>query len=348
MLSLINISVYAAKEEMKEADSEKATMKSETMESESMKSEMMKSEMMKSEMMKSEMMKSEMMESESMKSDPMKPASDTDDMTSTSADKDEHDHNHEIIINPPMDAFKQQQQDIKRYINSEEMETLLVGQDEFLILTDKHASAVNKGVMILIPDWQQSATRSNAIKQLRENMPNKGWTTLTLHPPHHTGHYPSQALEKEMRLKENTESLTTYKKTLSTVMAEVLKKAKSYPGTILIVAQGQHAALIIDSVQNKLIAAPTALVMLSSYMPTIAESHKLAKQVAMTNYPALDLYLKHDNRWVLTNTKRRKDFAKNEMKVSYRQKQLSNRITGYYPKQTLTREIIGWLKSEGW
>ena len=323
MLSSINISVYATEKEMKEANAAKMAMEKKVTE------------------------KSNNTEEKS-ETKPKSDTGDTGDMSSKSSTKDEHDHNHEIIINPPMDAFKQQQQDIKRYINNEEMETLLVGKDEFLILTDKHSSAVNKGVMILIPDWQQSATSSNAIKQLRENMPNKGWTTLTLHPPHHTGHYPSQALEKEQRLKENTESLTEYKKTLSTVMTEVFKKAQNYSGEVLIVAQGQHAALIIDSVQSKLIATPTALVMLSSYMPTIAESHKLAKQVAMSDYPVLDLYLKYDNRLVLTHTKNRKKLANNEMKVSYRQKQLSNSIAGYYPKQTLTREIIGWLKSEGW
>jgi hypothetical protein len=252
------------------------------------------------------------------------------------------------IINAPIDAFKQQQQDIKHYLNSDDVSSILVGTDEFIMLTDKHKTATNKGVMILVPDWQQSAASPNAIRQLRNNMPEQGWTTLTLHPPHQPGNYPSQALATEERLKENNENLTDYQKKLSTVMEAVTNEAENYPGVILIVAEGQHAALIVNMIQNALIEPPSALVMLSSYMPIMRENKKLAEQVAISNYPILDLYLTRDHRWVLANIKNRKDLAKNEMKVYYRQKQLSNQIAGYYPKYLLTREIIGWLKSIGW
>lgn len=252
------------------------------------------------------------------------------------------------IINAPTDAFKQQQQDIKHYLKGDGIEAMLVGTDEFITLTDQHNTAINKGVMILIPDWQQSAASPNAINQLRNNMPDQGWTILTLHPPHQPNNYPSKALTAEDRLKENNESLTSYQKKLSEVIATVINKAKNYPGAILIIAEGQHAALIVNMIDSELIEAPGALVMLSSYMPTKAENMKLAEQVAVTEYPILDLYLKRDHRLVLANTDNRKHRVKNEMKVYYRQKQLSNQATSYYPKSSLTREILGWLKAIGW
>jgi hypothetical protein len=252
------------------------------------------------------------------------------------------------IINPPIDAFEQQQQDLKHYLNSDGVEAVLVGTDEFIMLTDKHKTAINKGVMILVPDWKKSAASPNAIKRLRDKMPEQGWTTLTVHPPHQLGNYPSQALITEERLKENSESLANYQKKLSAVIEATTNKAKNYPGVILIVAEGQHAALVVDMIQNLLIEPPGALVMLSSYMPTDVENTKLAEQVAISNYPILDLYLQHDHRLVLASTRNRKARTKNEMKVFYRQKQLSNQMTGYYPKYLLTREILGWLKSIGW
>lgn len=252
------------------------------------------------------------------------------------------------IINAPTDAFKQQQDDLKHYFNSDAVEAILVGTDEFVMLTNKHKSVINKGVMILIPDWQRSAASPNAIKQLRDNMPDKGWTTLTLHPPHQPGNYPSQALTAEERQEENDKSLTDYQQKLSKVISAVIDEAKNYPGAILVVAEGQHASLVVNMVQSELIEAPGALVMLSSYMPTSTENTKLTEQVAFADYPILDLYLKRDHRLVLASTKNRKDRARNEMKVYYRQKQLSNLTAGYYPKQGLTREIIGWLKSIGW
>ena len=252
------------------------------------------------------------------------------------------------IINAPVDAFKQQQQDIKHYIKNDNVEAMLVGTDEFLILTDKHKTAINKGVIMLIPDWQQSAASPSAIMQIRQNMPEHGWTILTLHPPHQLENYPSRALTAEERLEQDKTSLTDYKQTLSAIVTELNKKAKNYPGAIITIAEGQHAALMVDMVQSKLIEPPSAMIMLSSYMPTITENATLAEQVAISDYPVFDLYLKRDHHLVLANAKNRKDRAKNEMKVYFRQKQLSNQVTAYYPKHSLTREIIGWLKSIGW
>ena len=207
---------------------------------------------------------------------------------------------------------------------------------------------MNKGVMILLPDWQQSAVSPNAIKQIRNNMPDQGWTILTLHPPHQPDQYPSQALTKEERIEENSNSLNIYQEQLSEVITALNDKARNYPGAIVFIAEGKHSALIVNMINKNLITPPGALVMLSSYMPTVTENIKLAEQVAITDYPILDLYLKRDHRLVRANAKIRKDRAKNEMKVYYRQKQLSNQITGYYPKHSLTREILGWLKAIGW
>jgi len=83
-------------------------------------------------------------------------------------------------------------------------------------------------------------------------------------------------------------------------------------------------------------------------MPTMSESTKLAQQLAATDYPIFDLYLQRDHYLVQANAKARKHAATKEMKAYYRQKQLNNRTTGYYPETTLTREVLGWLSSIGW
>lgn len=257
-------------------------------------------------------------------------------------------HQHKVIINAPIDAFEQQQKDIEHYLPKETITPLLVGSDKYLIATNENTTAVNKGVMVLIPDWQQSIATPNALNQLRQNMPEYGWTTITLHPPHKPNDYPSQALVESERITENAESLDNYGKTFADILLVVLEKAKNYPGGIIVVAEGSHAAFILDIYQKKLVNEPSAFVMLSAYMPTPTASNKIAQQLAMTDYPVLDLYLQRDNRLVLANAKLRKDFANREMKVYYRQKQLNNRATGYYPNNTLAREIISWLSSVGW
>jgi hypothetical protein len=260
----------------------------------------------------------------------------------------EDDHQHKVIINAPVDAFEQQQQDIKHYLTQEKITPLLVGPDNYLTVINEHTTAINKGVMVLIPDWQQSIATPKALNQLRKNLPEHGWTTIALHPPNKPDNYPSQALMPNERSTEDTETLTNYGKKFADIMLALIKKAKSYPGVIIVVAEGNHSAVLLDIYQQSLVGAPSALVMLSSYMPTIPASDKIAQQLAVTDYPILDLYLKRDHRLALANATLRKDAAKREMKVYYRQRQLSNQVTGYYPKNSLTKEIINWLSTIGW
>jgi hypothetical protein len=131
-------------------------------------------------------------------------------------------------------------------------------------------------------------------------------------------------------------------------MLAVIDKAKTYPGVIIVVAEGNHSAVLLDIYQQNLVGSPGGFVMLSSYMPTIPASDKIAQQLAITDYPILDLYLKRDHRLVLANAVIRKHAAKRQLKVYYRQRQLNNQVTAYYPKNTLTTEIINWLSAIGW
>jgi hypothetical protein len=260
----------------------------------------------------------------------------------------ENSHQNKIIINAPVNAFEQQQQDIKHYLAQEKIMPLLVGPDRYLTVISEHTTAINKGVMVLIPDWQQSIATPNALNQLSNNMPQRGWTTITLHPPHKPQSYPSQALTAQERSTEDIETLANYEKKFAKVMQALITKAKSYPGVIIVVAEGNHSAVLLNIYQQTLVAAPSALVLLSSYMPTLPENNKIAQQLALSDYPILDLYLQRDHRLALANAKMRKDFAQRAMKIYYRQRQLSNQATGYYPKQTLTKAIISWLSAMGW
>ncbi|TWX70185.1 DUF3530 family protein [Colwellia sp. C1TZA3] len=279
---------------------------------------------------------------------PKSTEADTNTETEASTASTKADHPSKVMINAPIDAFEQQQQDIKHYLAQEKITPLLVGSNRYLTVISEHTTAINKGVMVLIPDWQQSIATPNALNQLRNNMPQHGWTTITLHPPRKPQSYPSQALTAQERNTENIKTLTNYEKKFAEVMQAVITKAKNYPGVIIVVAEGNHSAVLLDIYQQALVAEPSALVMLSSYMPTLPENDKIAQQLALTNYPILDLYLQRDHRLVIANAKMRKNSAKRAMKIYYRQRQLSNQVTGYYPKNSLTNAIINWLSAIGW
>ena len=51
---------------------------------------------------------------------------------------------------------------------------------------------------------------------------------------------------------------------------------------------------------------------------------------------------------MLDKTAQRLVVAKQELKAYYRQRQISNTVTGYYPNQALLSQINSWLKAIGW
>ena len=133
----------------------------------------------------------------------------------------------------------------------------------------------------------------------------------------------------------------------------LMNAAKEYPGIVLVIAQGNNGALLIDILSQEENQQPNALILLSSYRQS---NHKLvdsvnenfAQQLALTKLPILDLYLKYDNALVLAKAQQRKLMAEQKMKTYYRQRQLQNTITSYYPEQALLTQINGWLKAIGW
>jgi hypothetical protein len=223
---------------------------------------------------------------------------------------------------------------------------MLAGADDFITLIHENTASNQKGVMILLPDWQMSATSSSALNYLRETLPNQGWTTITIQPPSKPDGYPSRALKFIQKNEENKKLLDQYQDKLVLIMNAVMDKAKDYPGIFVVVSKGSHAALLGDLYSKGKLEAPSAMVMLSNYMLTDAQA--FAEILAQSDVPVLDLYLSRDQQLVESNAVLRKAQAKKEMKVYYRQARLHNNQVGYYPERSLLIAINGWLKSIGW
>lgn len=256
-------------------------------------------------------------------------------------------------ITKPISLTKQHKSDLNHYLSAEQLKPLLAGPDDYLTLVKKYTSANSKGVAILLPEWQQGATNPKAINYLRNTLPAKGWSTIAIQPNNKPDNYPSTAITIEAQKEENQLALDDYKNKLSTMMNAIMNTAKEYPGIVLVIAQGNNAALLIDLYSQKNSQRPNALIMLSSYRNSNhafinSVNEEFAKQLATIELPVLDLYLQHDNPLVLAKAPQRKALAKQEMKVYYRQRQLNNTVTSYYPEATLLSQINGWLKAIGW
>jgi len=255
-------------------------------------------------------------------------------------------------IPQPIALSEQQADDIEHFLPKAQIKKLLAGPNDFITLTKTSTTSNSKGVIILLPHWTQPATSSRAINFLRNTLPDHGWTTISIQPPTKPINYPSIA-EKEIDSKKNNEaSLKAYQSKLNQVMISVMKTVQSYPGIFILVAEGSNAAMLIDLYQGKAelekIPQPSAVILLSGYMLTTEDNALFAKNLANTELPILDLFLRRDHHLAINNADLRKKAADKQMKIFYRQRQLINSTTGYYPQQQLLTEINGWLKSIGW
>lgn len=248
----------------------------------------------------------------------------------------------------PVDALKQKEQDLSHYLTSDKVIPMLAGANEFITIINENTASNQKGVMILLPDWEMTATSSNALNYLQQILPSQGWTTIAIQPPGRPIGYPSSALNLTQQVEENKKLLEECQENITLIMNAVMEKAKDYPGIFVVVSKGSHANLLANLYSNGTLESPSAMVMLSGYMNTTADSLAFAKTLATSEFPVLDLFLSRDHQLASSDSKIRKAQATKEMKVYYRQTQLHNNQIGFYPEKKLLRSINGWLKSIGW
>lgn len=265
--------------------------------------------------------------------------------------------NHTPPVPLPAPLTQQYKADLSHYLSAEQVKPLLAGPDDYITLITENASVNSRGVAILLPDWQQSATNPKAINFLRKQLPLQGWTTITVQPASMPENYPSKALKVSEQRQENNKIIDDYQIKFNAMINAVIDKVKGYPGIAIVIAQGNNAALLVNcfdsqaSNQNNI--KPNAVILLSSYLLTNPElideaNTDFAKKIAASQYPVLDLYLTQDHPIVLDKAKQRLALSKKAMKVYYRQRQLNSMATGYYPEPELLTQINGWLKAIGW
>ena len=178
--------------------------------------------------------------------------------------------NKTVEIPMPLSLEQIHKSDINHYFQSDEVKTLLAGPNDFITLIKESVTSNNKGVVILLADWQQTAITPKGLNYLRTEMPNQGWTTISIQPPNMPENYPSKALKLAERQEENHKIITAYQQNLSAIMTRVMEKAKNYPGIFVVIVAGSHGAILTDLYQQGKNSPPNAFIVLSSYMYTKA------------------------------------------------------------------------------
>lgn len=258
------------------------------------------------------------------------------------------DNSDKVNITEPISKQAQYLTDIEKSIDKSLITPVLIGTEEVLTITEPDSHSSDKGVVILLPDWQQNATSPKAINFLRQHLPTEGWTTITIQPLPKPASYPSQNEKTELANEENQQTLKEYQQELVKVVDAVMQKAVEYPGVFLLITEGSNGAILLDAYQQELVMQPNAIVLLSAYLPSVEGNNLLASNVATSELPILDLYLSKDNHWLSHIMTPRLRAAKKEMKIYYRQRKLTTFNVGYYPEDELAVTIKGWLASIGW
>ena len=266
-------------------------------------------------------------------------------------------------LTKPISIEEQHKGDMNRYLPAHSISTLLVGPNSYHMLVNENKLANNKGVFILIPEWQQGVTHSNALHFLQQKLPLLGWTTIAIQPPNKPDKYPSTAINVTEQKEYNEQTIAQYSKKLSALIKAVIEKAKTFPGAVFMLSQGNNAAIIskilAKEVKNKTSSDKgnsyriEGMILLSSYMQSNESSmdelnKNLAVSIANMELPILDITLKHDHPAVQQKADERNSLAVREMKVFYRYRMLNNSVAGTYPEQALISQIERWVISIGW
>ncbi|GHF78442.1 DUF3530 family protein [Thalassotalea marina] len=253
-----------------------------------------------------------------------------------------------VVIEHPIPQTTLYQSDLKHYLPSDVIEQVMVGPDNHTSIIKPHLSANQKGVMILLPEWQQSAMSPQAVNFLQETLPEQGWVTIAVQPLAKPPNYPSTAISVTEQVEQNKQTIENYQQNLKGLLTAVMEKAQNYPGIIVFVTQGHNAMFVGELLAAKEIPQPQALVLLSAQMSSTNAMEQSAEKLASLQLPVLDLYLRMDSPVAKQHAKIRQKHVYYLAKSQFRQKKLHNIYSGYYQGEPLIKEINGWLKSIGW
>lgn len=253
-----------------------------------------------------------------------------------------------VTILPPVDPSKQHQEDLKHYLTDTQFTPLLIGTETIEVIVEENVSPNIKGNIIILPDWQKGAINPKTSFLLGKKLAEHGWTSFIVQAPEKPNGYPSRNIDNDARKKENEEALSKHQEKLATILKQVTDKAIERPGSVVLLTEGQHSSVVSNLLATMPESMPEAFIILSGYLEVHSDSKVASNNLAQLELPVLDLYLKRDNHLVYNSVKLRKNAVNAELKSFYRQKQINNITPGYYPSDVLTKEILGWLRSQGW
>ncbi len=225
--------------------------------------------------------------------------------------------------------------DLNWQLPADEITELQAGDKSFLALKRAAFTAKVKGTILLIPDWSQHASSPKYLNLLRKEFNDYGWDTLAIAVP-------------DTPFPDDTSNIEKYKEQLQQRVEAAMTNAKTENSTVIVVAQGSSAALISQLYADKKLQEPQSLVLLEAYLPQDDLQRSLPLAIARQQVPTLDVMQQQGNRQVAAQWQLRKQLAKQQQKLLYRQREISGLIAQTETQHQVFKEIYGWLSYQGY
>lgn len=225
--------------------------------------------------------------------------------------------------------------DLTWQLPADEITELLAGDKSFLALKRAAFTAKVKGTILFIPDWSQHASSPKNLNLLRKEFNDYGWDTLAIAVP-------------DAPLQDDEQELQNYKNQLQQRVEVAMTSAMAENSTVIVVAQGSSAALLSQLYADKKLQEPQSLILLEAYLPQADQQRSLPLAIAKQQVPTLDLMQHQGNQQVAAQWQLRKQIAKQQQKLLYRQREISGLIAQTETQQRVFKEIYGWLSYQGY
>lgn len=263
---------------------------------------------------------------------------------------------------------------IKRFLPNDEIKPILAGDTEFLSLYSEYMSRDFRGIALLIPDWNSTASNNTGMSYLRKELNNLGYTTYAMTVPDidwqaSDMQAPSEAQQnaaQEQTEQSNSESeapkpnnephyvnaidtvsnavLNNYKTNLILRYKALYQRAMSEPNNIVVIAQGASAGVLMEYYADFPDSKINAFISLSSYLPNTQRNESLSQTTSLVTPALLDIYYANDDTDILMSLKNRQRWVNRNAKFDYRQRQLFGLRDAPEQHARLSKEIDGFLR----
>ncbi|WP_423187578.1 DUF3530 family protein [Alishewanella sp. d11] len=229
--------------------------------------------------------------------------------------------------------------DLQRQLPEMNVKQLESAELSLQFLREESARANAKGTVVIFPDQQQHALSPKLLNTLRLHLPNLGWHLLIMPAPDAVMHTSSDSNNSEQKIQQQKNQLMA--------RWQLLNQQAQLQAPVVIIAQGEIAALINILIAENLAASPQALINLGAYLPDYQQNMQMVKHLAVTPQPLLDLITAQDHPYAIRTSEQRLVAARLQKNPLYRQRFLSEAYLNQPNQQWLLKEIIGWLNTTG-